>query len=233
VRVEHLHHRFPKHLSGGEKQRVALARALAPYPGVLLLDEPFNSLDFQTAKYLRMEFLRLHRELRITTIYVTHSLPEAEEMADRIAVVLNGTVRQVGSPEEIFFSPKQNGVSDFIGSPNILKCEYSKPLGGGLSEVGCGGLSIIVPHEGNQAKKIAILPRDIHVAADNPPGPDINRFPGVITAIERTHPLTRLHLRAGENELVAELPDHIYESLDLNVGRPVVLILKLRWLRVC
>ncbi len=233
VRVEHLRNRYPKGLSGGEKQRVALARALAPCPKILLLDEPFNSLDFQTAKYLRLEFLRLHKELDITTIYVTHNLAEAEEMADRIAVILNGTVQQAGPPDEIFFDPKRDGVSAFLGSPNILECTYSKPIAGGLVEVGCGRLSIIVPHEGNQVKKIAILPRDIHVSVDSPPGPDINRFAGVITGIEQTPPTTKLRLLAGDNDLTAEMPYHIYQSLDLHVAKKVVLILKLRWLRVC
>jgi len=148
MKIKHLLSRYPKHLSGGEKQRVALARALASSPKVLLLDEPLSSLDAQTAKYLRTELRQLQRELGITTIYVTHDLQEAEEMADRIAVLQNGHLEQTSKPEEVFFYPKNEKVSDFIGAPNILDCDYCRSLGKGVMEVGCGGLPIIVPHDG-------------------------------------------------------------------------------------
>ena len=89
-------------LSGGEKQRVALARALVTSPRILLLDEPLSNLDVSTAKYLRLELQRFHQELGITTIHVTHNLMEAEELADRIAIIDQGKLEQVGTREEIF-----------------------------------------------------------------------------------------------------------------------------------
>ena len=138
MRIQHLSLHYPKQLSGGEKQRVALARALALEPEVLLLDEPLNSLDVQSSKYLRMEIRQLQKKLGITTIYVTHNLPEAEEMADRIAVIEEGHIEQIGRPEEVFFYPRNKKVSDFIGSPNILDCAYCQDIGKGLLEVGCG-----------------------------------------------------------------------------------------------
>ncbi|MHC2994610.1 MAG: ABC transporter ATP-binding protein [Candidatus Atribacteria bacterium] len=228
MRIQHLSSCYPKQLSGGEKQRVALARALALKPEVLLLDEPLNSLDTQSSKYLRMEIRQLQKKLGITTIYVTHNLTEAEEMADRIAIIEEGHIEQVGRPEEVFFYPQSKKVSDFIGSPNILDCAHCQDIGKGLLEVDCGGLPIIIPDEGNIVKKIVLLPRDIYISQTKPPGPDINRFKGVIAHINLTNELVRLKIKAGENNLLAEIPYHIFEGMDLEVGKEVFLILKLR-----
>ena len=102
MKIEHLAHRYPKDLSGGEKQRVALARTIVPSPEVMLLDEPLNSLDFNTAGYLKTEIQQLQKRLGITTIYVTHCFEEAFTLADRIAVLNNGRIVQVDLPENIF-----------------------------------------------------------------------------------------------------------------------------------
>jgi ABC-type Fe3+/spermidine/putrescine transport system ATPase subunit len=232
MKITHLSSRYPKHLSGGEKQRVALARAFAPSPRVLLLDEPLSSLDVQTAKYLRTELKQLQQRLGITTVYVTHDLQEAEEMADRIAILQNGHVEQVGKPEEVFFYPRNERVSDFIGAPNILDCDYCRSLGKGVMEVGCGGLSIIVPHEGNSAQRITLLPSDIHIFETRPPGPEVNRFKGIITSIKPTDEAVRIELKVGTINLVAGMPHHIFEDMNLAVGKEVFLILKLRRIRV-
>jgi ABC-type Fe3+/spermidine/putrescine transport system ATPase subunit len=232
MKIEHLASRYPKHLSGGEKQRVALARALAPSPKVLLLDEPLSSLDVPTAKYLRTELKQLQRRLGITTAYVTHDLQEAEEMADRIAVIQNGCLEQVDRPEKVFFYPKNEKVSDFIGAPNILDCDYCRSLGRGVMEVSCGGLPIIVPHDGESVHRIAFLPTDIHISEIHPPGPEVNRFKALITSIKPTDETVKIGLRAGANNLLAGMPHHIFEEMDLAVGREVFMILKLRRIRV-
>ncbi len=92
---------YPWRLSGGEKQRVVLARALAPYPRILLLDEPLSSLDWQTSQYLRFELKGIQRHLGITTLYVTHDLIEAKEVADRMAIILEGRIEQIGRLEDL------------------------------------------------------------------------------------------------------------------------------------
>jgi ABC-type Fe3+/spermidine/putrescine transport system ATPase subunit len=232
MKLTHLSSRYPKHLSGGEKQRAALARALALSPGILLLDEPLSSLDMQTGKYLRIELKQLQRKLGITTIYVTHDLEEAEEMADRIAVIRSGRLEQVGSPEEVFFYPRSEAVSDFIGAPNILDCDYCHSLGQGVMEVGCGGLPVIVPHDGDSIHRIAFFPRDIYITETRPPGPGVNRFKGTVTGIKSADDAVRIELRAGENSLTAEVPHHIFEDMNLAAGKEVFLILKLRRIRV-
>ena len=98
-------------------------------------------------------------------------------------------------------------------------------------EVGCGGLPIIVPHDGNPVQKIALFPRDIYISDTRPPGPGVNRFKGVITSIDSTSEAVRLEVRAGENNLIAEVPHHIFEDTDLAVGKEVFLVLKLRRIR--
>ena len=232
MKIKHLSSRYPKHLSGGEKQRVALARALALSPKVLLLDEPLSSLDVQTSKYLRRELELLQQELGITTIYVTHDMVEAEEMADRIAVIQDGHIEQVATPDEVFFYPKNERVSDFIGAPNILDCDYCRTLGHGVMEVNCGGLSIVVPHVGNSIQRIALFPRDIYISDTKPPGPEVNRFKGIVTSIKSVDDLVRLEVKVGGKKLLAEIPHHIFEDMDLAEGKEVFIILKLRRIRV-
>jgi len=231
MKIRHLSSRYPKHLSGGEKQRVALARALALSPKVLLLDEPLSSLDVQTSKYLRIELKELQKKLKITTVYVTHDLTEAEEIADRIAIIQHGHIEQAATPDEVFFYPKSKLVSDFLGAPNILHCDRCHSLGQGLLEVDCGGLSIILPDDGNEVHRIALLPRDIHIFETKPPGPEVNRFKGTITSIETSGDAVRLEVKVKEKKLLAEIPHHIFEDMDLAIGKEVFLILKLRRIR--
>ena len=232
LRIEHLASRYPQRLSGGEKQRVALARALAPSPKILLLDEPLNGLDLQTSKYLRIELKQLQRKLGITTLYVTHDLREAEEMADRITVIQGGHIEQVGTPAEIFFRPATARVATLVGAPNILQCDSTRQLGHGLVEVTCGGLPIVVPHDGNSIQMIALLPWDMYVSPVNPPGPQVNRFAGDISAIQVFPESVTLTVEVGGNQIVAKLPHHIFEGLGLETGQRVFLIFKLKRIKV-
>ena len=230
--ISHLLYRDTRSLSGGEKQRVALARALAPSPKILLLDEPLSALDLQTSKSLRHELRRVHRELGVTTLHITHDLMEAVEMADRMAIIQNGRVEQVSEPERLLFYPEGEMVSDFIGAPNILDCDYCHNLGQGIMEVGCGGLKLIVPHDGNTVHRVAILPRHIYVSETKPPGQGVNGFEGTITDIKYASNVVRIRIEVGKTNLMAEIPHHVFEEMDLAVGKEVFLILRLRRIRV-
>ena len=230
MKIKYLSSRYPKELSGGEKQRVALARALANSPRILLLDEPMNSLDYRTSKHLRTEFKILQKKLGITTLYVTHNFYEAEEMAQRIAVLDRGRVEQIGLPKEIFFHPTE-AVSDFIGAPNILTCDYCNRLSFGLVEVKCGDISLVVSSEIEEIKKVAILPEDIYLSDTKPPGPDVNRVKGRLIEIEESSSTVCCTVVTGENSLRVKLPQEIFTSMSLNTGDEVWLILALRKLK--
>jgi spermidine/putrescine transport system ATP-binding protein len=121
VQMEQLAGRKTNQLSGGQQQRVALARALAPKPKVLLLDEPLSALDFKLRKEMQVELKRLQSETGITFIFVTHDQEEALTMSDRVAVMRDGLILQVGNPREIYDRPAKRFVADFIGDINILK----------------------------------------------------------------------------------------------------------------
>ena len=230
--ISHLLDRDVRTLSGGEKQRVALARALAPSPRTLLLDEPMGSLDVRTSKYLRLELKRLHVELGITTVHVTHNLLEAREMADRLAILNLGKVEQVGTLEEVFFYPQSEAVTDFIGTPNILDVDRCTHLGHGLIEAVCREMPIVVPYDGMEVKKIALSPRDVYISVTKPPGPQLNRFEGIVTDIHPFSSLMQLKVEVGGNSLLAELPRDLCEEMGVHVGQKVFLILKLRSLRI-
>ncbi|MGG6295319.1 sulfate/molybdate ABC transporter ATP-binding protein [Leptolyngbya sp. AN02str] len=120
VQLKGLGDRYPSQLSGGQRQRVALARALAVEPKVLLLDEPFGALDAKVRKDLRAWLRRLHDEVHVTTVFVTHDQEEAMEVADELVVMSNGKVEQVGTPAEIYDNPASAFVMSFIGPVNVL-----------------------------------------------------------------------------------------------------------------
>jgi sulfate/thiosulfate transport system ATP-binding protein len=141
VQLDWLADRRPAELSGGQRQRVALARALAVEPRVLLLDEPFGSLDARVRQELRRWLRRLHDEIRVTSVFVTHDQEEALEVADRVAVLNEGRIEQVGSPDEIFERPATPFVMGFLGSVNVFhgRIEDGRPVFGPLSLAGPGG----------------------------------------------------------------------------------------------
>ncbi len=135
-----LERRYPHQLSGGQRQRVAIARSLAPKPSVLLLDEPFGAVDAKIRQELREWLVRLHRELNVTTVFVTHDQEEAMEVADRIVIFSRGRLEQIGAPREVYEQPANEFVARFIGVMNVLECvvrggqawagELAFPLGG-------------------------------------------------------------------------------------------------------
>jgi sulfate/thiosulfate transport system ATP-binding protein len=127
VQLEALAKRFPAQLSGGQRQRMALARALAVEPQVLLLDEPFGALDARVRKELRAWLRRLHHEVHVTTIIVTHDQEEAMEVAGQVVVVNHGRVEQVGTPRELYESPENEFVMSFVGPVNRIGDTYIRP----------------------------------------------------------------------------------------------------------
>jgi sulfate transport system ATP-binding protein len=120
IRLESYGSRYPSQLSGGQRQRVALARALAAQPKVLLLDEPFGALDAKVRQELRQWLRKLHKDIRVTSVFVTHDQEEAFEVADRVVIMNQGRIEQVGSPAEVFEHPSNAFVMDFLGNVNVF-----------------------------------------------------------------------------------------------------------------
>ena len=132
VKLEHLADRYPYQISGGQQQRVALARALATSPKLLLLDEPLSALDAKVRVALRDELKALQRELGITTVFVTHDQEEALSMSDRIVVMSEGRIEQLGTPFEIYNRPKTRFVASFIGTLNVLRARVTDAQAGAI-----------------------------------------------------------------------------------------------------
>src|SRR5687767_4997033 len=127
VQLDWLANRYPNELSGGQRQRVALARALAVEPKLLLLDEPFGSLDAKVRQELRRWLRRLHDTIRLTSVFVTHDQEEALEVSDRIVVMSRGKVEQIGTPQEVFDRPATAFVMSFLGHVNLVNGGYVRP----------------------------------------------------------------------------------------------------------
>jgi sulfate transport system ATP-binding protein len=127
VHLSQFSHRLPAQLSGGQRQRMALARALAVEPTVLLLDEPFGALDAKVRKELRDWLRRLHDEVHVTTVFVTHDQEEALEVADEIVVINNGRIEQIGSPDELYDAPANDFVMGFLGPVTTLQGQLIRP----------------------------------------------------------------------------------------------------------
>lgn len=141
LKITHLLNRYPLKLSGGEQQRVALARALVTDPKILLLDEPLSALDPRTQESARELLLDLHKKKKLTVIHITHDQTEARIMADRIAIVMDGKLMQVGVPEEIFEKPVDSRVANFVGFENMLKGKVIS-ADRGLLEIETGNMVI-------------------------------------------------------------------------------------------
>jgi spermidine/putrescine transport system ATP-binding protein len=145
VRLAQFADRKPAQLSGGQQQRVALARALANYPSALLLDEPLGALDLKLRQAMQIELKRIQREVGITFIYVTHDQEEALTMSDRIAVMNEGRVEQIGPPQEIYHSPTSVFVANFIGVANLIPAIVQDTAGGATTVVVAGIHRLTVP----------------------------------------------------------------------------------------
>jgi sulfate transport system ATP-binding protein len=129
LELKGLEKRYPHQLSGGQRQRVAIARALAPKPNVLLLDEPFGAVDAKIRQELREWLVRLHHDLKMTTLFVTHDQEEAMEVSNRIVIIARGRMEQIGTPREVYERPENEFVARFIGVMNILELDVRNGIG--------------------------------------------------------------------------------------------------------
>jgi spermidine/putrescine transport system ATP-binding protein len=175
--------RRPSQLSGGQQQRVALARALVLNPAVLLLDEPLGALDAKLRKALQIELKALQEEVGLTFIYVTHDQEEALTMSDRIAVMSNGRVEQVGSPEEVYEEPRTAYVADFLGVSNLMT-GHAEGAQGNAGRVKLGEFELLAERGDRDALgavKLVIRPERVELEEHGTTGP--NRVPGMVERV--------------------------------------------------
>jgi sulfate transport system ATP-binding protein len=204
--------RYPHQLSGGQRQRVALARALAIEPKVLLLDEPFGALDARVRQELRQWLRRLHDEIHLTSVFVTHDQDEAMELANRVLVMNAGRVEQIGTPDDVFHNPKTEFVMNFLGQVN----QFHGRVEGG--KIHFATLCLDSPHgsvSAPQQVRVFVRPHDLEIETHQNGHP---AFPAVITRVHSAGPNVRVELRAASGELLqAEMPQDRYRNLEVGV----------------
>ena len=225
VQLDGLVGRFPHQLSGGQRQRVALARALAVKPRVLLFDEPFGALDAKVRQELRRWLRRLHDEIHVTSVFVTHDQDEALEVADRIVVMNKGRIEQIGSPDEVFHNPQSEFVMHFLGDVNAF---HGRMDAGSLR---LGALELpypdnMKPMNGNA--RIFIRPFDVTLDSQT------HGLPSIEAQVIRVHaagPLVRVELCTENNQrLISEISQERFSTMKLLPGGKV--FVRLRHIRV-
>jgi spermidine/putrescine transport system ATP-binding protein len=199
VRLQGLEKRKPAQLSGGQQQRIALARALINRPAALLLDEPLGALDVKLRRQMQLELKRIQSELGTTFVYVTHDQEEALAMSDRIGVMNEGVVEQVGSPREIYEHPATAFVADFIGSLNALDIRVDEVADGRLvSRISPTERIVVAAQDGHRqgdALKVAVRPERIRIGPAGRPAPeDGSRLEGVLADVVYLGSLTQFHV---------------------------------------
>jgi len=211
--------RKPVQLSGGQKQRVALGRTIVRRPAIFLMDEPLSNLDAKLRVQMRYEINRIHREVKATTIYVTHDQVEAMTMADRIVVMNEGVIQQIGTPDEVYRFPSNVFVATFIGAPtmNLIKAKYIKQ-----AIVFSNGYQVALP------KPLAFQKEDILVGI-RPDDMDVKKVDTqhlLNLAVENTELLGHDSILYGdiskEEKLVVKLPTHQLKKLSLTKNKAVV-----------
>jgi spermidine/putrescine transport system ATP-binding protein len=219
--------RRPGQLSGGQQQRVALARALVLQPRVLLLDEPLGALDAKLRKHLQLELKAIQQEVGVTFVYVTHDQEEALTMSDRLAVMRDGRVEQIGAPETVYAAPESAYVAGFLGSANVLDVTVHGAGPGGSVACGLGelGLRAVGPTTAGSGKVIVRPERIVlEPAEDASPEPaGHNVFHGLVDRIVYLGPTTHVVVRLADGQTLLVAVPNTGEPLSspFVVGRPV------------
>jgi iron(III) transport system ATP-binding protein len=226
-------HKYPSQLSGGQQQRIALARALATSPGLLLLDEPLSALDARVRVSLRLEIKHLQERLGVTTIFVTHDQEEALVMGDRIVVMSEGVIEQVGSPEEIYRLPATSFVADFVGLMNFLP----GTAGPGESQAQCGTVTLECdyPHGFPTGSPIVIAIRPEDVRVGDPNQKHTNTIPCHVDEtifLGSFYRLLTLMPEMSKPHLVAEVSNNRMRDLGIKPGSQILVHLPSSLIRI-
>ena len=225
VQLEAMANRRTDQLSGGQQQRVALARALAPAPKVLLLDEPLAALDLKLRKNMQIELKSLQAETGITFIFVTHDQEEALTMSDRIAVMRDGQILQIGTPKEIYDKPTHRFVADFIGDINILEAEVEGTEGNQTRVRLKDGTTMLARSTGDAETQghcaVALRPESIRVAQAG----ETPALQGQLENLVYMGSAHNLHLRLGSGEELVVRHGGSTEGMDLSQGAKIGVVI--------
>ncbi|MGH2671749.1 MAG: ABC transporter ATP-binding protein, partial [Actinomycetota bacterium] len=222
VRMEGLERRRPSQLSGGQQQRVALARALILNPAVLLLDEPLGALDAKLRKQLQIELKALQEEVGITFVYVTHDQEEALTMSDRLAVMSNGRVEQVGTPSEVYEEPSTSYVADFLGVSNLMEARADGLDADGRGKVRLGDFDLVAGQGDTDARgdvKIVIRPERVRLEESGAPG--MNRVPGMVERVVYVGSIMQVIVHLAPGQTLQAWVQNQGEGLPYAQGHPV------------
>ncbi len=233
VRLQGLERRRPSQLSGGQQQRVALARALILNPAVLLLDEPLGALDAKLRKALQIELKALQEEIGITFVYVTHDQEEALTMSDRLAVMSNGRVEQIGTPSEVYEEPTTVYVADFLGVSNLMDANASGADGDGAAKVRLGEFDLAAAQGDTDARgevKVVIRPERVRLEPAGTTG--ANRVPGMIERVVYVGSIMQVLVHLAPGQTVQAWVQNQGEGLPYEQGTPVAVHLPSDALRV-
>ena len=208
VKLRGLENRYPTQLSGGQQQRVALARALVIRPRVLLLDEPLSNLDAKLRLEMREEIKSIQKELKITTIYVTHDQEEALAISDRIAVMNRGKVVQVGAPREVYRYPKSLFVATFLGRCTLLEGTVER-VQGDVVQVRVDSLTVrgvpSVDQNVEEGEAVYVVLRSEDMTLEPPTTPH-NTFTGTVEWLSFVGPYQQVRVRVNERRILASIP---------------------------
>jgi spermidine/putrescine transport system ATP-binding protein len=222
VKLRSFERRRPGQLSGGQQQRVALARALVMEPSVLLLDEPLGSLDAKLRRSLKVELKALQEQVGITFLYVTHDQEEALTMSDRLAVMRDGKIVQIGPPAEVYEQPADTYVADFLGVSNLMPVDIVSRGPGSRCEVKLGESVLTVEHGGRDApdrSHAVIRPERVRIEEYGSTGP--NRVPAMVERLVYLGSATQVYLRLGAGADVQALLQNDGGQEQLAQGTPV------------
>ncbi|MGC9435042.1 MAG: tungstate ABC transporter ATP-binding protein WtpC [Methanomicrobiales archaeon] len=195
--IGHLLHRYPDTLSGGEQQRTAISRAIVMNPNLLLLDEPLSALDSQTREKLRSELKRLHATYDTTVIHITHNFEEVFSLADRVAIMNEGQILQIGTPDEVFRQPECEFTARFVGVGNLFSGRITGRENG-ISAIDIEGITIYsTPGDQDGEVSVSIRPEDLLISHESPSISARNRLPGTVTDVVDNGTLVRLYIDVG------------------------------------
>jgi molybdopterin-binding protein len=223
--IDHLLHRYPETLSGGEQQRAAIARALVMEPRILLLDEPLSALDGQTREKLRTELKRLHAHYGITVMHVTHNFEEVFSLADRVAVMNEGRIIQIGEPDEVFRHPNCEFIANFVGMENIFK-GFCREMKEGVSRIDLDGLVVCSPVcIGEGVVYASVRPEEIILSKETVSTSARNCFEGTIVDIVNSGMVVSITVEVGI-PFVSVLTQQAYQEMDLHEGDRIFITFK-------